>query len=103
MVKVIKIKTELPGEEIIGLVLKDEDLEAGIKDSEDIAIFSPKEIKDLKGEKNHILQWIVEAKKIFRGKIEFKEEKNLAHKRKQLISQKRKQIRQQLRKTCVTN
>lgn len=90
MVKLVKIQTELLNGETIGLVLNDHDLDEGIKENSDIAVFSPKEINSLKEEDDQIVKWISEAKKLFGGKLEFKEEKKLAHKRKQLLSEKNK-------------
>ncbi len=85
MVKLIKIQTEALNGEIIGLVLNNCDLNNGIKENSDIAVFSPKEIESLKNENELVIKWISEAKKVFRGKLEFKEEKKLANKRKQLL------------------
>jgi len=89
-VKLVKIQTELLNGEIIGLVLNDQDLDQGIKENAGVAVFSPKEIENLKNENDQVVKWIAEAKKEFGGKLEFKEEKKLAYKRKQLLSKKRK-------------
>jgi len=90
MVKLVKIQTELLNGEVVGLVLNNRDLDKGIKENTGIAVFSPKEIEHLKDESDQVVKWITEAKKLFGSKIEFKEEKKLAYKRKQLLSQKRK-------------
>jgi hypothetical protein len=90
MVKLVKIQTELLNGEVVGLVLNNQDLDKGIKENADIAVFSPKEIENLKDEGYQVVKWIAEAKKLFGSKIEFKEEKKLAYKRKQLLLKKNK-------------
>ncbi|GEM_PF-3358427 len=90
MVNIIKIKTELLDGEIIGLVLNDHELDKGIKENRGMAIFSPKEIENLKEGGDQVAFWIAEAKKIFDAKLEFKDEKKLAFKRKQLLSKNNK-------------
>jgi hypothetical protein len=92
MVKLVKIQTELLNGEVVGLVLNNRDLDKGIKENAGIAVFSPKEIENLKDEGDQVVKWIAEAKKLFGSKIEFKEEKKLAYKRKQLLSRKKKNI-----------
>jgi len=92
MVKLVKIQTELLNGEVVGLVLNDRDLDKAIKENAGIAVFSPKEIDNLKDEGDHVVKWIAESKKLFGSKIEFKEEKKLAYKRKQLLSRKKNNL-----------
>ncbi len=92
VVKLVKIQTELLNGEVIGLVLNERDLDKGIKENSGTAVFSPKEIDNLKGESDQVVKWITEAKKLFGSKLEFKEEKKLAYKRKQLLSRRKKNL-----------
>ncbi len=92
MVNLVKIQTELLNGETVGLLLNNHDLEIGIKENPGVAVFSPKEIKNLKNEGEPVIKWIAEAKKVFGCKLEFKEEKKLAYKRKQLLSERNKKF-----------